>query len=493
MAESFEPEHFNPAIEMTSGVRFIAANVMPRIVRLSLALEVLPALALTWDISEDGLTYTFHLDPRARWEDGVPITAHDVAYTWNEIIPEYHIQGAALSQNWKEVRASDDFTVVLELTNPEPTFLTTADQLGILPKHRYEGTDFLDNPLNWEPLSGGPFKFNNYVRGDHVELVRNEDYWVEGLPYLDRIVIRYIEDATARLAALEAGDVDYTFGYISVPEAKRIADQNPNIVMMMGGHWGNASISSCLGFNLRREPVNNVLVRQAIAHAIDKDFIFQTVTLGLGRIANSHFGSGNWAHTDDVPVYEYDPEKAEALLDEAGLPRGADGIRFSMEMHAAGNQAEHLKILEILVDHLGQIGIEVVPAPNEKQAFEQLVFFDWEFDSAFRGIATGVNPTSHAVWRAYHSTNIVKERIKNNWGYSNPRVDELFDTAAVQPTREDMLPLLHEIQVILMTELPSIPILERFEPYLWNQDYQNVVDYTGDFSRTWWVNGEPSR
>ena len=181
-------------------------------------------------------------------------------------------------------------------------------------------------------------------------------------------------------------------------------------------------------------------------------------------------------------------------MDEAGLAKGSDGIRFTMDMHVATNQAEHLKIMEVLVDQLGTIGIEVIPTPNEKQAFEQLVMFEWEFDTALRGIATGMDPTGHATWRAYHSDNIKQKRIVNNWGYANARVDELFDTARDQPTLDDMKPLLHELQQILMSEVASIPILERFEPYLWSTNFQGELpDYLGDWSRVWWVDGQPTR
>lgn len=495
VAGTLEPDHFNPALTLTDGVRPVALNVLPRIVRLTLDLEVEPFLAESWDISEDGLTYTFHIRPNAVWEDGVPITAHDVAYTWGEIIPEFYIQGAAVSGNWQDVRADDDHTLVVQLEVPQPTFLLEVSELGILPKHRYEGTDILTNPLNTQPLSGGPFKFNEHVRGSHVELVRNELFWDEDLPYLDRVIYRYIPDANARLLALESGDVDYTAGYMSVGEALRLADQHPELQLEMGGHWGLASISSTFLFNLRREPFTDIRVRRAIAHAIDLEFIWQVVTQGTGRIAYTHFGSGNWAHNrEGVPAYAYDPELASELLDEAGYPVGADGTRFSMDLVVATNQAEHLSIMNILVDYLARVGIEVRPRPLEAQAFNDAVFINWDFDTVMRGIATGVNPTTHAAWRAYHCSNIKPELRMNNAGYCNPEADALFDAARDAPTLEAMAPYLHDLQILLMTDLPSIPMLERFEPYLWNKVLAgDVLDVSEDYSRIWRVDGAVER
>lgn len=487
VAGTLEPDHFNPALTLTDGVRPIAFNVLPRIVRLTLDLEVEPFLADRWEISEDGLTYTFHIRPEAVWEDGVPITAHDVAYTWGEIIPEFNIQGAAISSNWQEVAAEDDHTLVVRLTRPQPTFLLEAAELGILPKHRYEGTDILTNPLNTHPISGGPFKFKTHVRGSHVELVRNELFWDQNLPYLDRVIYRFIPDANARLLALEAGDIDYTAGYMSVGEALRLTEKNPDLHLEMGGHWGLASISSTLLFNLRREPFTDVRVRRAIAHAIDRDFIFQVVTQGTGRIAYTHFGSGNWAHNrEGVPEYAYDPERAATLLDEAGYPIGADGKRFSIDLVVATNQAEHLAIMNILVDYLARVGIELRPRPLEAQAFNDAVFINWDFDTVLRGIATGVNPTSHAAWRAYYCSNIKRELRMNNEGYCNPQADALFDAARDAPTLEAMAPFLHELQILLMTDLPSIPLLERFEPYVWNKALAgDILDVSEDYSRIW--------
>lgn len=489
MAGSFEPDHFNPCITTTGGVRFVSANVYPHITWTTTDMEVEPYLAHDWDICDEGLTYTFYLVENAVWEDGTPITAHDVVFSWGEVIPEHHIQAEAITGHWEDIWAKDDHTVVLEMKHPQPTFMLEADRLGIIPKHKFEGTDIPENPYSLETFSGGPFKLKEYVRGSHFELVAREDHWEEDRPYLDRIIFRFIDDPIARLTALEAGDIDYTSGYVSVSEAIRVGE-NPDFEMIMGGHWGHASISSTLIFNLRREPFDDQRVRQAIAYAIDLDYIKDTVTLCEGRIALSHMGSGNWASTDDVASYPFDRDRAEQILDDAGYPRGDDGMRFEMDLTIASNQGEHRQIKPILVDYLYEVGIDVVPRVVEPAAFDEYAFFEWDYDTCMRGIATGINPTGHATWRAYHSDNIRRERIVNNSGYSNPRVDELFDIARTQATQEEAVPYLHELQQILMDELPGYPMLERFEPYIWDAGLQGrIPDYYGNFSRVWWKDG----
>jgi peptide/nickel transport system substrate-binding protein len=471
-----EPGVLNPAFDVDADPASIGANVYNALVRQNLDLSVTPSLAERWEISPDGKTYSFSLRRGVTWHDGKPFTSADVKFSIEDVVLPYHSQGRAMFSVVDRIDTPDDLTVRFTLKNAFPPFLQylTLDGLPVYPKHLWAGTDIQKNPLNSAPVGTGPFVFKEWVRGDHVTLERNPSYWIKDRPYVDRIVVRFIQDPNARIQALEAGEVDALFGFIPVSEFLRLA-KDPRFQTTRQGSERLASISTNMCFNLAKAPFSNIDVRRAIASALDKDLISDKATFGTSKVAKSHIPQGLQWSNPDARQYPHDVRNAETLLDAAGLTKNASGTRFRMTLKWNASDPEHQKVGEVSQQLLKAVGIDVQIQPTEVAAFENQIFVNYDFDATLRTIGTGPDPVISAMWRAYHSSNIRPVRLLNNTRFRNARVDELFDKSAVEADQLKRNAYFKEIQAILMDELPCYPILEKADPKIWKATWDGDV------------------
>ena len=206
------PETLNPAV--TTGVEAlgVACKMFNGLVYLDRDWNPQPELARSWTVSKDGLRITFSLQPNVKWHDGQAFSSADVKFTMEEVLAKFHPRTRLAFVNVEAVDAPDPLTVVVRFKKAYAPFLhqMTCQEAAILPRHLYQGTDVLKNPRNSDaPIGTGPFKWGRWVRGDFIEMVRNDQYFRPGLPYLDKMIAKITPDAPARVLALEAGDVDY--------------------------------------------------------------------------------------------------------------------------------------------------------------------------------------------------------------------------------------------------------------------------------------------
>ena len=462
-----EQANLNPFLISTSDVVPIQVNLFSTLLTQDLKSNFVPSLAESYRVSGDGLTYTFHLVKNATWHDGKPLTSADVVYTLRELYPQNPRTGTWWKPNVNVVvEAPDNFTVVLKLKQPFAPLLDliaypTAGPF-ILPKHLYEGTDMKKNPYNSKPIGTGPFMFKEWVKGSHIELVRNPNYFAsgkEGKPYVDRVVFRLIPDPAGRMLALKKGDVDFVpynaVPFEEVPELRK----DPKLVIDTRGAGG--STIKYLFMNLRNPPVSNKMVRQAIAYAIDKRKIVDLVLLGEGKEAKSVINSvTEWAFNPKVPDYPFSLEKANALLDKAGYPRGASGTRLKLRLSCIGGRGSDITIAEVMRDQLKQVGIDAQIMPTDRASFSDALFMRWDFDLAIQQAATAPDPMV-GLTRLLHSKNIVKAALTNSAGFSNAEVDKLLDEEYKQVSKEKRVAMWYRIQEIVMDELPYFPIYEQ--------------------------------
>jgi peptide/nickel transport system substrate-binding protein len=417
--------------------------------------NVIPGLATAWKMSPDHLTYTFQLHPNAKWHDGKPLTAEDVRFTFEKILdPQVNSRLSSYFQAVKEVQAPDPHTVVFKLKQPDPVFLANLWS-GILPKHIWEKEDFAKSQYNVIPVGSGPWKLKEWVRGDHMTFEANADYF-QGKPYLDRIIVKVIPDATVAYAALEKGDVDYVpfRGLVGGPPYQLVdrLRQSPNLEV------NSYEVSSMqrLFFRNDKPPFNNLKVRQALAHAINKQFIIQKLLFGHGQIANSEVPPAmkEW-YNPKVPQYEYDVARANRLLDEAGLPKGADGVRF--KTHIYGTPGVRAILCEVLKEQLKAVGISADIVINEWTTYYNAVRQTRTADGMFTifSLPTIPDPTTEAP--RYHSKEI-KPGGFNYLFYSNPRIDAIIDDSQRTIDRDKRVRLLQEYQDILARDVPMIPL-----------------------------------
>lgn len=421
--------------------------------------EPQPLLATEWDVAADGLRYAFKLREGVKWHDGTDFTAEDVAFSILAL-KENHPRGRATFASVEEVNVLGPHEVELILSKPAPFLLSAfaSFEAPIVPKHLYEGTKVAENPHNVAPVGTGPFTFVEWVRGSHVILKRNEAYWGEGKPYLDQIIIRFIVDPAAAVAALESGEVQVSVANVPLTDIERLK-ANPNLVVDTRPAPYSPSIARA-EFNLENPHLADIKVRHAIAHAIDKDFIVNTIYLGYAtRLDGPVSPDLARFYNPDVPKYAFDPAKAEALLDEAGYPRGADGFRFKLFVDPTQPSGPPKQTGEYFVQALAKVGIQVELRTQDFATFVKRIFTDRDFDIAIEGMSNLYDPTV-GIQRLYWSKNFkVGLPFSNGSKYENPEVDRLLETAAVEIDPAKRLELFNEFQRIVVEDLPTLDIV----------------------------------
>ena len=486
IASEGEPSVLAAHLSTDTSAAMIASNLFNGLISINFDFQPVPDLAEKWDVSADGLTYTFHLVKNAKWHDGKPVTAEDAAFTLNEITAKTHPRAGAWWPNVASVEARDAQTLVIRLKAPFAPFLTligNAFGMGtlIMPKHIYQNTDPKTNPANRAPVGSGPFRFSKWERGSYVELVRNSDYFKPALPHLDRLVFRFVPDGAARLIGLEKGELDFLHSYI-VPynEVGRLA-KDPKIQVIPHG-LELVATNEFLFFNLRDGPLKDVRVRQAIAYAIDRGEIRSRALFGLGKVAHSPLNSSlAWAFTDRHDAYKTrDVARANALFDQAGFARKADGRRFALRLTwDAGKEVEQ-RAAEIIRSNLRDVGIEVTMQTFDRATYIERAFRQWDFDMGLQNFTTGPDPAI-GVTRSYHTRQIQKLPFVNAMGYSNKEADQLFDTEFKEPDLKKRAQMWRRLQEILMAELPVLPIFEFPVLNVASAKFVNVISGPGGY------------
>ena len=313
MGMALEPPHLDPTAGAPAAIdEVVYANVFEGLTRIGSKGEVLPALAESWDISADGKTYTFKLRQGVKYHDGSDFNADDVKFSLDRARAEGSTNAQkALFAGIESVTAKDANTVVVQLSSPAGNFLFNMGwgDAVIVAEESAEG-----NKAN--PVGTGPFKFGSWVKGASVNLVRNDDYW--GTPAaLEKATFRFISDPAASLSAMLAGDVD-AFANFPAPESVPQLQADPRFSVVIGSTEGETILST----NNTKPPFNDIRVRRAIAHAIDRQAIIDGAMFGQGTPIGTHFAPHHPAYVDLVGRYPMDLEAAKKLLAEAGHPNG---------------------------------------------------------------------------------------------------------------------------------------------------------------------------
>jgi len=418
-----------------------------------------PDLAEKWQISPDGKTYTFYLEKNVLWHDGQPFTSADVKFSIEEVLLKQHPAGQLLFSAIDRVATPDPFTAVIELKHPYAplmTWLMCRCFSTIIPKHIYEGTDIKKNPYNFKPIGTGPFQFKEYVKGSHVRVVRNDNYFRNEQPYLDEIIFRIIPDSTSMLAAFETGEVNYMSWGIPGHSLARL-EKLPDVKVDIETAAENGALWT--RFNLRHEALGQLKVRQAMAYATDKKEILQKVFYGLGIVAESFINPENPFTMEAVnlesPIYDYNPAKANALLDEAGFDRKLDGMRFSIRQYTSTSDVAAGKTNEILRQQWRKIGIDLQVMPLEGTIFPEVVYKKLDFDLAMGFWPFGPDPS--LVGLHIHSRQIRPGLIPGNiMAYRNGKVDDLLDKAAVTQDLKERAKMYGEISSIIAEDVPTM-------------------------------------
>jgi peptide/nickel transport system substrate-binding protein len=485
-----DPGQFNPGVTTSFDTHAVADSMYNGLVGLDANANPVPDLAESWEVSDDATAYTFHLARGVKWHDGQPFTSADVKFTFENILLKYHSRTkAGLEKVLAGIDTPDDNTVVFRFNKPYAPLLQRLDvtETPILPKHIYEGIeDPTKAEANLKPVGTGPFVFDSYTAGVEIRLKRNENYFKAGLPHLDEVVFRVIPEQSTQIQALEAGEVDYVWR-VPGPDAGRIADSPETDVLPVGSGPGGGYCIMTMTFNLERDVFKDARVRQAFAHAIDRQQIVDQIIFGQGQAAVAPISSEiTWAHLADGLQYVYDPAKAESLLDEAGYPKGADGARFKVDFI---HFPQFSKYGELLREQLGKVGITLELRPLDRDAAVDAIFNTRDFDTNIISYCNGADPEI-GVRRMYVSSNIGNIPFSNGAAYVNPEVDELFDQASATADLATRGEIYRDLQQILLKDLPYWWLVETDFSIGARSNCHDFQGWSGHFAEMVWCESQ---
>lgn len=455
-AMSGRPSVLIPMLAGDSASHEVAGQIFNGLVKYDTDLRLIGDLARSWEVSDNGLEIVFHLRKNVRWSDGEPFTAEDVLFGYRTIIDDgtpTPYKGDFLQVRTAEALDAHTFRVTYE--KPFAPALSSWGSLVVLPKHLLEGQEITKTDFARHPVGLGPYMFSDWQEGAQVVLDVNPDYF-EGRAYIDRIVYRIIMDPATRFLELRAGGVDSTG--LSPLQYTRQTD-TPEFRQQFNKFRYPVFSYTYLGFNHRHPWFQDVRVRRAFAHAIDKGEIIDAVLFGLGRPATGPFVPDTWPYNPDVPTYPFDPDAARRLLAEAGwIDRDGDGLldrdgqRFEFQIISnIGNEIRE-RTAVIIQQRLQQVGIKANLKFLEWSTFINEFVDKRRFQAVILGWSIGMDPDQYDIW---HSSK-TGEKEFNFVSYANPKVDALLEAGRRTFDMDERKAAYFALQRILAEELPYI-------------------------------------
>lgn len=432
-------------------------------------------------ISQNGLTITYHLRKDVKWTDGVALTSKDVLFSWQAIM---NSSNNVISRNGydlvKSIDTPDSYTVVVHLKQKFSPFVNTFfaesdSPMEIVPEHilaKYPNVNQI--PFNNEPtVSDGPFRFAEWSRGDHITLTRNDAFFL-GKPKLQRIILKIIPDENTSVNLLKTHGIDWIFqaSIDNYPAIKDIPDTK--IV------WFIPNGYEYLQLNTQRPFLQDVRVRRAIAYAIDKQRLVDSLTFGQDQVATADEPPWLWSYDPSLKPYPHDVAKARALLEQAGFTPGPDGYmrksgqRLTLVLVSDNSNATRRKVVVELQAMLAQAGIhaEIKFFPGEQlfaPAGEGGILQNGKFDLSSTGWFAGIDPDNSSQYTCQN----VAPAGYNYTRYCSPAMDALQAMALSNYDRATRKIAYAKIQQLLMSDVPAI--------FYWYDRYMEPVsiDFKG--------------
>lgn len=459
-----EPPHLDPTAGAAAAIDEVTyANVFEGLTRIGPNGEVLPALAKSWEISEDGLTYTFRLQDDVRFHDGTDFNAEDVKFSLDRARSADSTNAQKpLFEAIESVEVVDPDTVQVVLSRPVGGFLFNlgwGDAVIVAP----ESAD----SNKTQPVGTGPFAFDRWVKGQEISLKRFEDYWGEPAA-LEAAQFKIIADPNAAFAAMMSGDVD-AFPNFPAPETLMQFETDPRFTVSVGSTEGE----TILAMNNANGPLANALVRQAISHAINKQALIEGAMFGRGTPIGSHFAPHHPAYTDLTGTYPFDPDKAKELLAEAGF---ADGFTATLKLPPPQYARRGG---ELIRSDLQKVGIELEIVPLEWAQWLTEVFREKNYDFT---IVSHTEPMDIGIYA----------RDDYYFNYDNPEFKELISALNAETDKEKRYDLMRQAQEMITADAVNVFLFQLGKTGVWNAEleglWENAPIQANDITKVHWKN-----
>jgi len=474
-----------PGTEMFNGLVSYDSNYNP-----------IPDLAQSWSFSPDGLTWTFKLVQNATWHDGVPLTSADVVFSYgfsthqtplssNQSLIPHTGEGQSFftpAVGLAGVSAPDKYTVVFRWTHP---YFEALVNMGVFaapigPAHIYNGTNVFTNPYNNKPVGTGPFMYKEWVRGDHITLVKNPTYFKKGLPFLDQVILKAIPDTNTLVAALQSGDVDFVpegLPYELLPQLNSNPQFNPVPL-----HTTNIGMLDRMLFNNDEPLFKDVRVRQAFSLAIDRQQVINVAASGHGTVSKCIWpaSTGMAQYCDPSLTYpEYNVTKAGQLLDQAGYRMQPNGTRIVLHRFLVdnGEPATSLGAAQVIRDMLAKVGImtTIVQVDGNTRLHDVFEARPRLFDISMHKGRTGPSPL---FARKQFDSNFNTPNIFTNTGFSDPVSDALWRQVAFNATTNaQRVQLFQQISKRLAGLYPELEIYDYVYAQPLRHSFQGTLFY----------------
>ncbi|MEM0060360.1 MAG: ABC transporter substrate-binding protein [Fervidicoccaceae archaeon] len=440
---------------------FVAAQIFDTLLRFDNNLNLVPGLAESYYVNTTCGCYVFKLRTNATWHDGQPVTADDVKFTFENIVPKYASYGDPYFTN-TTVTIVNSTTVIIKpgIFSPAAQLPLFADPSNtpILPKHILEGQDFMKSTFLTNPVGSGPYKLNAWVKGSYIELVRNDKYWDDSKPYLSKIIIRFISDPSTIVAGLKKGEINYVFRglpYETIQDLKTVRGLNVTVSL-------RPPYLAALWINCNDTILSNPLVRQAIAYAINRTDIAAKATLGNAPVVDYVIDPDLVPPPSGLIHYERNLTLASKLLDEAGYPVSSNGTRFTIEL-LTRNLPETQTIAQVLKEQLADVGINLNIKIVDLPTFLQLQS-TYKYQLALIGY--WISP----IWayQLFHSKYIGKGAFSNPFYLNSTEVDAYLDDWLHQSDPQKQIYDMQQVELYVNRNIVEIPLYK----FVWI----NVID-----------------
>ncbi len=458
-----EPPHLDPTAGAAAAIdEVVYANIFEGLTRIGATGEVSPALAESWDVSADGKTYTFKLKTGVKFHDGTDFEATDVVFSLDRARGEASTNAQkGLFAAIDKVEAVDPATVKITLKNPQGSFLYNmgwGDAVIVAPESAETNKD--------KPVGTGPFKFDNWAKGSSITIVKNDAYWGEPA-MLTKAEFRIVPDAAAAIPALLSGDVQ-AFPQMPAGDALPQIQADPRFKVVIGATEGETILST----NNKKAPFDNLKVRQAIAHTLDRTAIIQAASAGNGTPIGSHFSPANAAYVDLTGTYPRDIDKAKALMKEAGLE---GGIKATLKLPPAPYARDGGPVI---ASQLREIGIDLEIIQVEWAQWLEQVFKGKDFDFT---IVSHTEPNDIGIYA----------RKDYYFQYDNAEFDKVMAALDAESDQEKRNALYKQAQEILakdavngfLFQLPKTGVWDAKVEGLW----ENSPVQANDLTKVKWV------